>query len=620
MRAPLLAALLILIPGAARAAEALLAQLAARDFVALEVAIAGQRAGYRPDAKTERALWQTYLAFGRAEVRTEDIEAWLKAAPVSYDAHLAAGMHYRGLGWIARGVGYAQQTSPTRFAEGQAHFASALRHARRSLALDARPMLSYALILDIARHLPGAAEIEEHDFAAALALEPTSYLAYAHRMGAVHPKWGGSAEAMQTLVHEARAAGMAAQSLARLDALRLWFLAETQEDRDNRAALALADRSIALHEIASALVLRGRVQRKLGDEAGAQASFERALQLDPDDEYALNNLARSHWQRGERALAIETFQRAARAGNEWSANHVGLLLHRGALGKRGPREAFDWFALGARLGSAGAMHNLGECYLAGDCGVKIDHAQALHWYRRAEAYGNESAALAIAAMHWNGEGVPRDDAAAVRAWLRGARSDQAEVRRVSRYNLMHLANLPRGVPALVESASHPVLAAGVFGAMALLPLIALWLALRDGTLRLTRRVTPESRVISTRSLLWLTAWAWPPLAGGGLWAAHAMGFIPEFLLVLVLFVLLCVPSILVLYVIGTGNWRAELDAERLRYWRAGVAADVPWAQITEAKCASGVIRIVTRSGDVHEIDSWPFGGALWREIRARSKR
>lgn len=619
MRAALLAALLIVLPGAAPAAEALLAKLAARDFVALEVALAGQRAGYRPDAKTERPLWKTFLAFGRVDVRTEDIEAWLKAAPVSYDAHLAAGMHYRGLGWIARGSGYARETSPTRFAEGHAHFATAMRHARRSLALDARPVLSYALILDIARHLPGAEEREAHDFAAALDIEPTSYLAYAHRMGAVHPKWGGSAEAMQKLVHEARAAGMEAQSLARLDALRLWFLAETQENRDNRAALALAERSIAAHEIASALVLRGRVQRKLGDEALAQASFERALQLDPDNEYALNNLARSHWQRGQRALAIETFRRAARAGNEWSANHVGLLLHRGALGKRDPRAALDWFALGARLGSAGAMHNLGDCYLAGDCGVKIDHAQALHWYRRAVAYGNEPAALAIAAMHWNGEGVPQDDAAAVRAWLRGARSDHAEVRRVSRHNLMHLLNLPRGVPALVKSASHPLLAAALFGAMGLLPLFALGLALRDGALRLTRRVAPGPRVVSAHGLLWLMAWAWPPLAGTGLWAAHAMGHIPEFLIVLVLFALLCVPSALILYVIGSGEWRVIVDAERLRYERGGLAHEVAWAQIAEATRESGGIRIVTRSGQVHELDSWPFGGALWREIAARRK-
>ena len=619
MRAALLAALLILSP-AAPAHEALLAKLAARDFVALEVALAEQRAGYRPDAKTERALWQTFLAFGRAEVRTEDIQAWLKAASVSYDAHLAAGMHYRALGWIARGTGYARETSPTRFAEGSTHFATAMRHARESLALDARPLLSYALILDIARHLPGAEEREAHDFAAALELEPTFYLAYAHRMGSVHPKWGGSAEAMQQLVSEARAAGMEAQSLDRLDALRLWYLAEMQENRDNRAALALVERSIAVHEIASAVVMRGRVQRKLGDENGARASFERALQIEPDHEYALNNLARSHWQRGQRALAIETFQRAARAGNEWSANHVGQLLQRGAAGKRAPREAFDWFALGARLGSAGAMHNLGDCYLAGDCGVKRDTAQALHWYRRAQAYGNEAAALAIAAMQWNGEGVAQDDAAAVRAWLRGVRSEHAEVRRVSRFNLMHLLNLPRGVPALVQSASHPALAAAMLGAMALLPLFALGLAVRDGALRLTRRVRPGPRVVAVHGLLWLVAWAWPPLAGIGLWVAHAMGFIPEFLIVLVLFVLLCVPSALVLYVVGSGEWRVDVDDARLRYTRAGLPVEIPWAQIAGATREAGVVRIVTRSGQVHEIDGWPFGGELWREITARWKR
>jgi TPR repeat protein len=610
---------LILFHGTTLAAQALLEKLAARDFVALELALVERRSGYRPDAVTERALWNTFRAFGRVEVRTEDVEAWLKAAPVSYDARLAAGMHYRSLGWIARGTAFANKTSPTRFAEGHAHFATAMRHARHSLALDARPMLSYALILDIARHLPGAEERDEDDYAAALEAEPTSYLAYAHRMGALHPKWGGSAEAMDRLVREARAAGMQPESLARLDALRLWFLAELDEGRNDRAALALAERSLAVHEIASALVLRGRVQRKLGDEDGAQASFEHALRLDPDDPYALNNLARGHWRRGQRGLALETYQRAARAGNDWSANQAGLLLHSGAAGKRNPRAAFDWFALGARLGNAGAMHNLGECYLAGDCGIKIDHAQALHWFRRADAYGNEAGTMAIAAMHWEGQGVPQDDAAAVRLWLRGVRSDEAEVRRVARHNLMHLLDVRRGVPALVRSSSHPALAAALFGAMGLLPLIALVLAVRDGALRLTRRAADGPRVVSAHGLLWLTAWAWPPLAGAGLWAAYALGTVPEFLIVLVLFALLCVPSVLILYVIGSGEWRVIVDAERLRYERGGLAHEVAWAQIAEARRESGGIRIVTRSGQVHELDSWPFGNALWREIAARRK-
>jgi hypothetical protein len=60
-----------------------------------------------------------------------------------------------------------------------------------------------------------------------------------------------------------------------------------------------------------------------------------------------------------------------------------------------------------------------------------------------------------------------------------------------------------------------------------------------------------------------------------------------------------------------------VDAERLRYERGGLAHEVAWAQIAEARRESGGIRIVTRSGQVHELDSWPFGNALWREIAAR---
>jgi TPR repeat protein len=620
MRATLLAALLVLplpAPAAAPAPEALLERLAARDFAALGAALGAARAG-EPELEASGA----YRAFALPAARTADLEAWLEAAPASYDAHLAAAVHYRGLGWHARGTAYGHETAPARDAEARAQFTIALSIAQASLELTAQPYLSQALMLDLSRHLPAALEADEL-YAAALAARPRSALLRAQRLDALQPRWGGSFEDMDEVMEEARQAGLAPQDLAWLEARRLAYEAAHAEDRGRpREGAALAERSLAARETAYGHVLRGRMLRTLGDAAGAQGEFERAVQLDPHDRYAQNNLAQALRSKGERGPALEAYKRAANAGNEWSANEVGVLLLHGHAGfPRNPREAFDWFALGARLGSAEAMFNLGECYRQGDCGADIgrDESQALDWFRRADAYGGERGSLALAAMFWDGVAVPRDDGEAVRRWLQAARSKDAEVRKVARLNLAHLVDLRRGVPALVRASGHPEWALGMLAAMLVLPLATLALALRDGALALSRRERDPAarRVIGPRRVFWLIAWAWPLLAGAGLWIAFALGLLPEFRFAPALFVPLCAPSLMILFAIGAGEWKVVADDERLSYASVGMPHAVAWADVATATQEGRQIRLVTRARQVHVLHSRPFGKALWQEIAAR---
>jgi TPR repeat protein len=620
MRAVLIAALLTLpftASPAAPAPEALLAQLAARDFASLGAALAGAREG-----EHELEAWRAFRAFGLPGARTADVEAWLEAAPESYDAHLAAAMHYRGLGWYARGAAYGHETTPARHAEARAQFTIALGLAQASLALAPQPFLSQALMLDLARHLPGGSEADEL-YAAALAARPRSVLLRAQRLDALQPRWGGSLEEMGELLAEAREAKLDAPDLAWLDALRLAFEAAHLEDRGRpREGASLAESSLAARETAYGHVLRGRMLRTLGDEATAQAAFERAVQLDPWDRYALNNLAQGLRHKGQRGPALEAYKRAALAGNDWSANEIGTLLVHGHAGfPRNPREAYDWFTLGARLGNADAMYNLGECYRQGDCGAEIkrDLAQALYWYRRADAYGGERGSLGLAAMLWDGTGVERDDGEAVRRWLRSVRSRDPEVRKVARLNLAHLLDLRRGLPALVRASGHPEWALGMLAAMALLPLAALALALRDGALALTRRTRDPAarRVIGPRRAFWIIAWAWPLLAGAALWIAFAMGLLPDFRFAPGLFVPLVAPSLMVLFAIGSGEWKVVADAERLRYASVGMPHELAWSDVASAAHEGSRIRLVTHGKQVHVLHSRPFGRALWQEIAAR---
>ena len=70
----------------------------------------------------------------------------------------------------------------------------------------------------------------------------------------------------------------------------------------------------------------------------------------------------------------------------------------------------------AEQGYAAAQFNLGVMYANGE-GVPKDDAEAVRWYRLAAEQGNARAQSNLGLMYANGEGVPKDDTEAVR-WYR----------------------------------------------------------------------------------------------------------------------------------------------------------------------------------------------------------
>jgi len=83
----------------------------------------------------------------------------------------------------------------------------------------------------------------------------------------------------------------------------------------------------------------------------------------------------------------------------------------------------------AEAGNASAQFNLGLMYAKGE-GVPKDDAEALRWYRKAADQGNALAQSNLGVMYANGRGVPKDDAEAY-AWynLAAISDDDARKRR-----------------------------------------------------------------------------------------------------------------------------------------------------------------------------------------------
>jgi hypothetical protein len=80
-------------------------------------------------------------------------------------------------------------------------------------------------------------------------------------------------------------------------------------------------------------------------------------------------------------------------------------------------DAFDATRAAAKQGDAAAQASLGVRYATGD-GVPQDDAEAVRWYRLAAAQGDAGAQNNFGAMYENGEGVPQDYVGSVTAQCR----------------------------------------------------------------------------------------------------------------------------------------------------------------------------------------------------------
>ena len=95
----------------------------------------------------------------------------------------------------------------------------------------------------------------------------------------------------------------------------------------------------------------------------------------------------------------------------------------------------------AEQGTAAAQFKLGVMYANGE-GVPEDDAEAMRWYRLAAEQGYAAAQGYLGVMYGSGEGVPEDDAEAVR-WFRLA-AEQGNA--AAQFNLGFMYASGEGVP------------------------------------------------------------------------------------------------------------------------------------------------------------------------------
>ena len=112
-------------------------------------------------------------------------------------------------------------------------------------------------------------------------------------------------------------------------------------------------------------------------------------------------------ERGDKALAVQWFRKAADQGNAGGQFMLGNMYDNGQGVPQDYVLAMQWYRKAADQGDAMAQNNLGNMYDNGQ-GVPKDYALAVQWYRKAADQGDARGQANLGGKYANGQGVPKD--------------------------------------------------------------------------------------------------------------------------------------------------------------------------------------------------------------------
>ena len=405
------------------------ALLAAADFAALDAQLAAYQDAYRNGAIGDEQASKAFIALAQLDPdHRPAYDKWVGEKPRSYVARLARGYYLARLGYRARGNRYAKDTSRAEFQAMEGYFKAAWADLEASLALDAKPVLSYGTMIWITQAV-GSDATARQLLDAAIARDRKVYTARASYLAGLRPEWGGSIPQMVIVLEGWK---------RDLDPAQVTRLSRMVEDAKVRAALQPADRlveqkryaeavklydeSLAKAPSARAFAMRGYAWAHLGEHAKAIEDYDRAMELDPlCCSGTRSNRARSYLHLKAADKAIPDLVAAAEDDDQFAARELASMY---AFGKHGVKRDYvaarQWCERAAKQGDGLAMYCMGGILHAG-LGVPKDAKGAAKWFQGAAQRNVADAQADLAYMLWQGQGVAQDRPEAIRWWKAAAR-------------------------------------------------------------------------------------------------------------------------------------------------------------------------------------------------------
>lgn len=190
-----------------------------------------------------------------------------------------------------------------------------------------------------------------------------------------------------------------------------------------------------------------------------KALLGRATQGDPEAEYLVAVMYDDGCKdrrgrilvRCSAAKALAWYRRSAEHGFAYAQSHLGVLLSDGTGMKKDPREALVWMkrALRGENTSSCVLNNIAITYRENGY-----LRQAVSWFRKAVALGDDGAFVELGIHYYWGKGISTDHEEAVRCFRRATRgSNMSECERDDAFFYLGIAFLEgKGVRRSLQTA------------------------------------------------------------------------------------------------------------------------------------------------------------------------
>lgn len=245
-----------------------------------------------------RLLEAVYLNLGHRYIALELLNKWCASKDAKHSAFVVRAMRLLHSAWVARGSGWAYTVSADRMALMRERALRAKEDLEEAYRLNPSDPNSAAAMVEVCRALGLDEEVMEKWFQRALRADPVCYCGYSAKVQYLAPKWYGSQEKMEKVVHDCRVNAPEGTGVCyhvwieclseKKGALQGWKEFMKDPEHSQQVADVFDSWLREFPQSTSARVLKAMIHMEIGNEKEAIKYCTEALEIFPNHFYALS--------------------------------------------------------------------------------------------------------------------------------------------------------------------------------------------------------------------------------------------------------------------------------------------------------------------------------------------
>lgn len=356
--------------------ESTLVLVRAKKYAELQGKMDGLLGKYVAGKISDEELFYEFGAFDRwGPFLTPILQEWVDRYPKSFAGHHAMALHISSMAWNIRGSALAKDTSDHQMSEFMERLRSSRDWSLRSIPLHTKPVLAYQLLMSNSKAIPFDVQLPTTSTAVrttkltevprpdvipilneSIRIQPDNTIVRNSYVWVLAPRWGGSLEALFEYANPKTHSDLPADRSASVS------YEATMEIASDLSFRKKDDEAVKVYELASRICQLNGPFINIGNIRLKQKRFNDALRA------------------GDQAVAL--VPGSAKANRIRSLALRGLGRHTEAVSLMKNLASEEWPEI---------QYYLGEYYLNGTGGLKVDRAEARRLFSKAARRGYEPA-------------------------------------------------------------------------------------------------------------------------------------------------------------------------------------------------------------------------------------